>query len=69
MDSNSKFLFLQDFPTFLNIRTILARKRREVIPAEPKVMSEIDLTLPVFLYKDGESVVKGEQVLSDGRRA
>ena len=31
-------------------------------------MTDIDLSLPVFLYKDGESVVKGEQVLSDGRR-
>ena len=44
------------------------RKRREVIPADPKFMTDIDLTLPVFLYQDGESVVKGEQVLSDGRR-
>ena len=50
------------------IKTILVRKRREVIPADPKFMTDIDLTLPVFLYQDGESVVKGEQVLSDGRR-
>ena len=31
-------------------------------------MTDIDLTLPVFLYQDGESVVKGKQVLSDRRR-
>ena len=53
---------------FLEVKTILVRKRREVIPSDPKVMTDIDLSLPVFLYKDGESVVKGEEVLSDGRR-
>ena len=63
MDSNNKLLFLQDFPSFYDIKTVLGRKRREVIPADPKVISDIDLNLPVFLYKDGESVVKGEQVL------
>ena len=68
MDSNNKLLFLQDFPSFYDIKTVLGRKRREVIPADPKVISDIDLNLPVFLYKDGESVVKGEQVLSDERR-
>ena len=66
--ARSKSTNYQDFPTFFQIKTILVRKRREVITADPKVMSEIDLTLPVFLYQDGESVVKGEQVLSDGRR-
>ena len=69
MDSNEKLLFQHNFPTFLELKTILVRKRREVIPSDPKVMTDIDLSLPVFLYKDGESVVKGEQVLSDGRRA
>ena len=42
MDSNTKLLFLQDFPTFFQIKTILVRKRREVIPADPKVMSGRD---------------------------
>ena len=68
MDANAKLLFLQDFPTYIEIKTILVRKRREVIPSDPKVMTDIDLSLPVFLYKDGESVLKGEEVLSDGRR-
>ena len=30
---------------------------------DPKVMSDIDQNLPVFSFKDGETVVKGEQVL------
>ena len=68
MDANAKLLFLQDFPTYIEIKTILVRKRREVIPSDPKVMTDIDLSLPVFLYKDGESLVKGEEVLSDGLR-
>ena len=68
LDSVTKLIFLQDFPSYTEIKTILSRKRREVIPADPKSMTDIDLSLPVFLYKDGESVVKGEQVLSDGRR-
>ena len=68
MDANAKLLFLQDFPTYIDIKTILVRKRREVIPSDPKVMTDINLSLPVFLYKDGESVVKGEEVLSDGLR-
>ena len=67
MDSKTKLLFLQDFPTFIEIKTILARKRREVIPADPKVMTNIDLDLPVFFYKDEENVVKGDLVLRDGR--
>ena len=45
------------------IKTILVRKRREVIPADPKFMTDIDLTLPVFLYQDGESVVECLQKL------
>ena len=68
LDSVTKLIFLQDFPSYTEIKTILSRKRREVIPADPKSMTDIDLSLPVFLYKDGESVVKGEQVLSDGHR-
>ena len=68
MDANAKLLFLQDFPTWIEIKTILVRKRREVIPSDPKVMTDIDLSLPVFLLKDGESVVKGDEALSDGRR-
>ena len=62
MDSNEKLLFLHNFPTFLELKTILVRKRREVIPSDPKVMTDIDLSLPVFLLNDGESVVKGDEV-------
>ena len=39
-----------------------------MIPPDPKAMTDIDFSLPVFLTKNGENVVKGEQVLSDGRR-
>ena len=48
MDSTAKLLSLQDFPTFIEIKTILVRN------------------LPVSLFKDGESVVKADEVLSDG---
>ena len=68
MDTNTKLLFLQDFPKFVDIKSSLLSKRRQMIPPDPKVMSDIDNDLPVFLTKKGENVVKGEQVLSDGRR-
>ena len=68
MDSKTKLFFLQDFPTFTEIKTVLVRKRREVIQADPKEMSDIDLDLPIFLYKYGENVIKGDLLLKDGRR-
>ena len=68
LDPSSKLIFLQDFPKFLDIKRQLLSKRREMIPPDPKAMSDIDFSLPVFLTKNGENVVKGEQVLSDGRR-
>ena len=49
-------------------KKVLVRKRREVIPADPKEMSDIDLDLPIFLYKYGENVIKGVLLLKDGRR-
>ena len=52
MDSNTKLLFLQDFPRFQDVKTTLLSRRRELIPPDPKVMTEIDLTLPVFMTKD-----------------
>ena len=68
MDSNTKLMFLQDFPKFVDVKSTLLRKRREMIPPDPKHMCDIDTDLPVFLTKKGENVVKAEQVLSDGRR-
>ena len=68
LDPSSKLIFLQDFPKFLDIKKQLLSRRREMIPPDPKAMSDIDFSLPVFLTKNGENVVKGEQVLSDGRR-
>ena len=68
MHCNTKLLFLQEFPSFLDVKSTMLSKRREFIPPDPKVMLEINIDLPVFLYKDGENVVKGDQVMADGRR-
>ena len=43
----------------------LLSRRRQMIPPDPKVMSDIDIDLQVFLTKKVENVVKGEQFLSD----
>ena len=68
MDPSSKLLFLQEFPSFLDMKTALLAQRRKFIPPDPKTMIEINIDLPVFLTKAGENVVKGDQVLADGRR-
>ena len=68
MDSATKLLFLQEFPRYLDMKTALLSVRRHVIPPDPKFMTDIDVSLPIFLYKEGENIVKADQVLSDGRR-
>ena len=68
MDSATKLLFLQDFPKYLDMKTALLSVRRQVIPPDPKLMTDIDVNLPIFLNKEGENIVKADQVLSDGRR-
>ena len=68
MDSATKLLFLQDFPKYLDLKSALLSVRRQVIPPDPKLMTDIDVNLPIFLNKDGENIVKADQVLSDGRR-
>ena len=68
MDSHTKLLFLQEFPRFSDVKTTLLSMRRQVIPPDPKFMADIDVDLPVFLLHDGENIVKGDVLLSDGRR-
>ena len=51
-----------------NKKSTLLAQRRKFIPPDPKVMIEINIDLPVFLTKAGENVIKGDQVLADGRR-
>ena len=68
MDSNTKLLFLQEFPRYLDLKSTLLSMRRQVIPPDPKFMTDINIDLPIFLYKEGENVVKADQVLADGRR-
>ena len=68
MQSEEKVLFLSSFPTFRDFQTILYRKRRELIPPNPKVMTDLNVDLPIFQYSKEETVLKGDQVLSDGRR-
>ena len=65
MDTNTKLLFLQDFPKFVDVKSSLLSRRRQMIPPDPKFMSDIDIDLQVFLTKKVENVVKGEQFLSD----
>ena len=38
MDSQEKLLFLSDFPTFRDVQSNLYKKRRELIPPNPKKM-------------------------------
>ena len=68
MESEEKFLFLSNFPTFKEFHTILYRKRLELIPPNPKTMIDLNVDLPMFQYSRDETVVKGDQVLTDGRR-
>ena len=68
MDSNTKLLFLQEFPSYLDLKSSMLSVRRQVIPPDPKFMADIDINLPIFIYKEGENVVKADQVLPDGRR-
>ena len=44
------------------------KKRRELLPLNPKRMTDFKLDLPLFQYSQEETVVKGDQVLDDGRR-
>ena len=68
MESDQKMLFLSHFPKFRRIQNFLFRKRREIIPSNPKNMTELNVDLPMFQFNKDETVVKGDQVLSDGRR-
>ena len=68
MEAEEKLLFLSNFPTFKDFQTRMYRKRRELIPPNPKTMIDLDVHLPMFQYNRDETVVKGDQVLSDGRR-
>ena len=68
MEAEEKLLFLSNFPTFIEFQTRMYRKRRELIPPNPKTMIDFDVHLPMFQYNRDETIVKGDQVLSDGRR-
>ena len=68
MESENKLLFLSTFPTYREIQFQMYKKRRELIPPNPKTMTDLNVDLPMFQYTKDESVVKGDQVLSDGRR-
>ena len=68
MDSETKISFLQEFPSFRTVQANLYRKRREIIPADPKAMTDLKVDLKLFQYNDEEVVIKGDQVFSNGRR-
>ena len=42
--------------------------RKELIPPNLKTMIDLNVELPMFQYSRDETVVKGDQVLTDGRR-
>ena len=68
MESENKLLFLSTFPTYREIQFQMYKERRKLIPPNPKTMTDLNVDLPMFQYTKDESVVKGDQVLSDGRR-
>ena len=43
-------------------------KRREYIPADPKLMTDFNIELPAFMYNEEENACIGDVVLSGGRR-
>ena len=47
MEPNSKLLFLQEFPSFLDVKSNLLAQRRKFIPPDPKVMIEINSPVSV----------------------
>ena len=70
MDMETKISFLQSLPSYRNIQSQLYKKRRDFIPPNPMEASGLDLNSPWFTYnkETGESIVKGDRQLSDGRR-
>ena len=68
MDSETKTSSLQDFPSFRAVQATLYRKRREIIPADPKAMTDPNVNLKLFQYNNQENIIKGDQLFSDGRR-
>ena len=68
LDRNRRFKFLQDFPSFRDVQSGLYRKRREIIPRDPKAMQDLEVESDWFKYNETEMVVKGDQILEDGRR-
>ena len=63
MEYDEKMLFLSHFSIFRRIQNFLFRKRREIIPSNPKNMTELNVDLPMFQFNKDETVVKGDQVL------
>ena len=63
MTSQEKQSFLSVFPSFRQIQAKLYRKRQELIPPNPKRMTDLKLDLPLFQYSQEETVVKGDQDL------
>ena len=68
MDTNTKLLFLNEFPRYRDLAANLYKMRREIISADPKVMTDLRVDLDMFNYKKDEVVIKGDQILSNGRR-
>ena len=68
MDNTTKMSFLSQFPLYRNMSANLYKTRREVIPSDPKEMTDLDVNLEWFHYSQNEMVVKGDQVLDDGKR-
>ena len=70
MTKDEKITFFQTLPTFRQIQANLYRTRRELIPANPHSQSDLNISSEWFLFdrKSGESFVKGDRQMSDGRR-
>ena len=62
---------LQEHPSLLSLSDVqeavsVSKSTQECL--KPATATEIDVENQVFIYKDGENCVKGDQVFSDGRR-
>ena len=68
MTSEQKLLFLHSFTPLRTIAPQLYAKRREHIPADPKVMTDFNVGLEMFKYNEEDNVCIGDIVLDDRRR-
>ena len=67
---SSKMSLMAQFPPFRSLQAKLYGERRCFIPANPKTQTDLDVKHDLFLYnkESKESMVKGDTILTNGKR-